>query len=188
MSYSDPTHRLLDAIRGELARIADALEKANMPPEPVLKLAEPKPKGTPKQRHEYEPEFEELWKAYPARNGSNPKWKAQQCWRARIKEARAKDRLLARDEMDKMLHGAKRYAAWCEATGKTGTEMVMQATRFLGTSREFLNTWAIPAPEPEVIKLPRDNDELVKFAAERGIETRPGENWWDFRRRVEDAI
>jgi hypothetical protein len=66
--------------------------------------------------------------------------------------------------------------------------MVMQATRFLGPSKEYENAWGIPA-EVQLIKLPRDNDELVRFAREEhGIEPRTGEKWGAFRRRVEDSI
>ena len=145
--------------------------------------AKPKVKGVPKARHDYEPAFEELWKAYPARNGSNPKWKAQQAWRARKKES---DYPVT--EHDKMINGVVRYAKWSESTNKTGTEMVMQAARFLGPSREYANAWDVPAPELEVIKLPRDNEALVVFAAKRGLAPRIGESWWDFRQRVEDSI
>ena len=155
---------------------------------PEKKPAQKRSEGVPKRRHNYDPAFEKLWKAYPARNGSNPKWKAQQCWRARIKEAAIGVNLGGSIEMANMLEGVLRYAAWCEATGKTGTEMVMQAPRFLGPGKEYENAWEVPAPEPEVLKLPRDNNELVAFAKERGIETRPGENWWEFRQRVEDSI
>ena len=156
-----------------------------------VKTAQKRSEGAPKARHEYEPAFEELWKAYPARNGSNPKWKAQQAWRMRRKEHTRRHITDSPDSgmiENAMLEGVKRYAAWCEATSKTGTEMVQQAPRFLGPSREYENKWDIPAPEVEVIKLPRDNDALVAFAAERGIKTKPGEDWWEFRRRVEESL
>lgn len=150
----------------------------------------PKITGSPKARHEYEPEFEKIWKAYPARDGSNPKWKAQQSWRARQKEAYAKfnSPLDSRNELAGMLKGVKRYAVWCEATGKTGTEMVMQTARFLGPGKEYENAWEVAKPEPAILKLPRDNNELVKFAAKRGLSPRAGEDWWEFRKRIEDAL
>jgi hypothetical protein len=146
--------------------------------------------ATPKRRHKYEPAFEELWKAYPARNGSASKWKAQQCWHARIKETKGNVIIdgISRSPQIIMLNGVKRYAAWCEATGKTGTEMVMQAPRFLGPSKEYENLWDTPAPEVQVVKLPRENNELLKFAAERGIHPHVGESFWEFRIRVGDAI
>jgi hypothetical protein len=158
---------------------------------PNLKPAHKPSGGTPKRRHEYEPEFEELWKAYPARNGSNPKWKAQQCWRARIKEAAAIDvngegkTAIGKVRLYRMLQGVQRYAAWCEATAKTGTEMVMQATRFLGPEKEYENPWDVPL-EVKEIKLPRDNNELLALAKEQGIQPKTGETWAKFRRRVKD--
>jgi hypothetical protein len=154
--------------------------------------SKPKPKAVPKARHEYEPEFEAIWKAYPARNGSNPKWKAQQAWRARRKEYSRKhitDSQTTQVQVEAlMLEGVQRYAAWSEATGKTGTEMVMQTARFLGPSHEYMNAWKIPEPEAEVIKLPRDNDQLVAFAAKMDIHPAPGESFWEFRQRVENAL
>lgn len=41
-----------------------------------------------------------------------------------------------------MIDGVKRYAAHCKAGGKIGTEYVMQAKRFFGVEKEFLNAWA----------------------------------------------
>lgn len=43
-----------------------------------------------------------------------------------------------------MIAGAKRYAAFCEATGKTGSEYVMQAVRFLGPDKYFSQDWEQP--------------------------------------------
>jgi len=151
---------------------------------PAVKTAQKRSQGVPKRRLEYDPRFEEIWKKYPTRNGSNPKWPAFKSWRGRMNEAAN----CKQTENQDMSQGLDRYAKWCEATGKTGTEMVMQAARFLGPSREYANAWEPPAPEIEVIKLPRDYDALVKFAAERGIKTKPGEDWWEFRRRVEDSL
>lgn len=40
----------------------------------------------------------------------------------------------------------------------------------------------------QVVKLPRDLNELVTFARQRGIDTRPGESEWEFRQRIEDSL
>jgi len=149
---------------------------------PAQKTPKKRIQGVPKRRHVYPPEFEALWKAYPSRNGSNPKWQAQQAWNARVKESE----LSAHECQILMLGGVRRYAAWCEATGKTGTELVMRAVRFVGTSREYENPWDCPAPE--AIKIPTEINALVKFADERGIAARPGESTYDFRQRVENSI
>jgi hypothetical protein len=141
--------------------------------------AAPKVKGAPKARHEYSEEFESFWNAYPARNGSNNKWKASQCWNARKREGVS---------ISTMMAGLGRYRAWCEATGKIGTDFVMQATRFLGPAREFEQPWDLPAPEVKVVKIPPNGDDLVKFAKGYGVTTAAGESWFDFRRRVETAV
>lgn len=84
---------------------------------------------------EYPDWFEELWKAYPKRSGSNPKvdaWKAAQ---ARLKEGHAEE------ELQK---GVARYAAWAVAADKVGTEHVMQAATFFGPSCRFLEPYDLP--------------------------------------------
>jgi hypothetical protein len=40
-----------------------------------------------------------------------------------------------------MLSGVIRYKRLCDGTGKTGTERVMQAQRFLGRDELFLEPW-----------------------------------------------
>jgi len=80
--------------------------------------------------------FEVAWKAYPKREGANPKNKAHSCWKARLKEGVTAEQMLA---------GVARYAAYCRATRKTGTSYVMQAVRFFGTERAFENDWTASA-------------------------------------------
>lgn len=89
-------------------------------------------------KQEYSPEFETAWKAYPKRAGGNPKPSAWKHWKARLKEGVTPDDMLA---------GVQRYAAYCRATGNTGTQFVKQATTFFGPDRHFDETWqAPPAP------------------------------------------
>jgi hypothetical protein len=85
-----------------------------------------------------EKEFEEFWNAYPKRTGNNPKHKARQAWNARRKDGHAPEA---------MLFGARRYAAFCEATNRTGTQYVQMASTFLGKDLSFLETWEAPQPE-----------------------------------------
>src|SRR5262249_6224767 len=84
--------------------------------------------------------FADAWQIYPPRTGSNPRAPAERAWGARVREGVAESDLLA---------GTKRYRAWCDALGKTGTELVMQAQRFYGTNREFENPWVVPAADLE---------------------------------------
>lgn len=78
--------------------------------------------------------FEAVWKAYPKREGANPKNKAHSAWKARLKEG---------VKPEDMIAGLLRYQSYCRAKGSIGTEYVMQAQRFFGPSREFENEWAV---------------------------------------------
>jgi hypothetical protein len=100
-------------------------------------------------------DFAELWKIYPKRAGSNPKPKALAAYRKRRKDKIPHEAIRS---------GLERYAAWCEATGKIGTETVMQASRFFGPGREWENDWGLP------IILPKDRDDLWRIRAAIGLE------------------
>ena len=175
MTFSDPTHRLLDSINASLLRIAEALEQSNQ-------LKQKTRQNRTSAPLEYDPRFLAAWSAYPKRNGSNPKAAAYKSWRARIKAATNIDA-----EIAAMHDGTVRYAEWCEATNKTNTETVMQAQRFYGPSCEYDQPWTI-VEQPSLIRVPYDLDALVKFGREHGIETRAGETKDEYRRRVEDHV
>ena len=81
--------------------------------------------------------FAEFWKAYPKRAGGNPKRTALTRWRSAVK----------RDEPANIIAGAERYAVYCLATKKTGTEYVMQATTFLGEREGWTETWEVTEAE-----------------------------------------
>lgn len=87
-----------------------------------------------KNKNAYPEEFEKAWKAYPAREGSNPKNSAYSAWNARNREG---------VDPETMLAGVIRYATFCQAKGQTGTTYVMQGQRFFGKAREFENTWIV---------------------------------------------
>lgn len=82
-------------------------------------------------------EFEQAWSAYPKRHGANPKRDALHAWSARRKEG-----VPAQD----MIDGVHRYARHLIASGKAGTEYVMQAKRFFGPNRLFGEPWEARAP------------------------------------------
>lgn len=92
--------------------------------------------------------------AYPERNGSQP-------WRRALKAIRV--RLCEGHTWAEMIDGAKRYEAWCRATGKIGTEKVKQAATFCGPDKEFLDPWHLPK-SPEAIK---NEDDLRKLVSRR---------------------
>lgn len=125
-------------------------------------------------KNSYTPEFETAWKQYPPRSGSNDKRKAFKAWTARIKAGQA-----IRD----MIDGTARYARYCESSGKTGTEFVMQAATFYGPADppHFRQQWAIPPPTPKT-----DSDWIAKGQA-MGIHARPGESMREFMERVRHA-
>lgn len=107
----------------------------SQPPEsPSVKSNNKKP-GSKQPTDE---QFEAFKAAYPKRGGSQP-WPDAR---------RALGKVLAGcsdpdERLSMIVAGAERYAKFCQAVGKIGTELVMQASRFLN-QREFENDWEIP--------------------------------------------
>ena len=93
--------------------------------------------GKKKSKTDYSAEFDEAWSHYPKRSGDNPKSKAFKAWNARISEGAT---------TQEMIDGVIRYRAWCETTGKLGTEKVKHAATFFGPDKGFLAEWAISTP------------------------------------------
>lgn len=85
---------------------------------------------------EYPDEFERTWCEFPRRAGDNPKKDAYRSWNARLKDGTT---------AQEMHDGTCRYRQFCEATGKLGTEFVMQAKRFFGQSKAFAQPWETPS-------------------------------------------
>jgi len=87
--------------------------------------------------------------SYPERAGD-------QNWRGALRAANA--RLAEGHSTADLIAGARRYAAFVEATGKARTEYVQQAARFLGPSKPFLLPWTPPAkPETAMERIQRLN-------------------------------
>lgn len=83
-------------------------------------------------------EFLEFKSVYPQRAGSQ-RWRdALHACKARLKEGSTWSEILA---------GARRYAAFIEATGKADTEYVMQAKTFVGPEKHFRDPWRPPKRE-----------------------------------------
>lgn len=104
------------------------------------KTLSPKPPFSskkPKAKHAYPDAFEALWITRPARAGGDDKRRALQAWNARISEQHSQESIQA---------GVDRYRAYCEKTGKIGTEYVKQMATFLGPSDppHFTQDWAAP--------------------------------------------
>jgi len=79
--------------------------------------------------------FPEAWLAYPKRAGSNSRADALKCWLARLRDGESPEAMLA---------GTRRFAHFSAATGKTGTEYVMQAAKFYGKSMHYREAWTLP--------------------------------------------
>lgn len=79
--------------------------------------------------------FDAAWVEYPRRAGGNSKANALKAWKARIKQGESPDEMLA---------GVIRYARFCKATEKTGTEFVKQAATFFGPAKHYLEDYKIP--------------------------------------------
>lgn len=86
-------------------------------------------------------DFDAMWGFFPKRNGGNPKQSALKAWNARKREGYT---------ATQMTEGVIRYAVWCEATGKVGTEYVKQAASFFGPDKHFLESWEAPKQKPQV--------------------------------------
>lgn len=137
-----------------------------------------KPRSSKKQK--YPPWFEDIWRAYPKRAGSNPKWKAWCALRARLFGMPEDDAI--HYAANRVFNGVYAYKLFCEKTGKTGTEYVMQTATFLGPDKHFKNDWTIPAQADNV---PKDDNKLSSWAAERGYRGAwAGESHAQFRRAL----
>lgn len=73
---------------------------------------------------------------YPHRGGGQP-------WTRAVKAC--KTRLAEGVTWEEIIEGAKRYAKYCEAAGKVGTEIVMHASTFLGPDKRYLEDYDVPA-------------------------------------------
>lgn len=84
---------------------------------------------------------ERLRFVYPKRAGSQPWQRALKACNARLAEGHG---------WAEILDGVDRYAAFARTTGIEGTAYVMQAARFCGPEKHFLETWDPPPTSAEV--------------------------------------
>ena len=101
-------------------------------PDSSLTTGERSPAGTA----EVEPAgFADAWADYPARGGGNARPAALRAYRARLNAGVAPAELAA---------GARRYAAYCQATKIAGTRFVKQAATFFGPDAHYAEPWDAP--------------------------------------------
>ena len=91
-----------------------------------------------RKKIEYSPEFLELKEIYPRRINGNPWPRAFKAYNARIKEGYTHAEIK---------EGLARYAEVCDATGKTGSEFVLQAATFFGPDLRWEDEYEIPKPK-----------------------------------------
>lgn len=91
--------------------------------------------------HPIPPEFIKFRATFPARAGSQPWRRALTAACVRIREGAS---------WSEILDGTRRYADFCLATGKLGTEYVMQAATFVGPEKRYLELWTLPATKADV--------------------------------------
>lgn len=89
--------------------------------------------------HGYPDWFESLWKIYPPRVGANDKRKAFRAAGARLKNGKSVDQLFA---------ALGRYRNFLQASGRWGSEFVMQAATFFGPGGHVDNPWVYSSPQP----------------------------------------
>ena len=83
-----------------------------------------------------------------------------------------------------MTFGVNRYAAFCQATGKIGTEFVMMASTFFGPSQHYLEDWVLPDGG-----MPRDNKYLEGWALEKDLPLpNIGEEFPEYRKRLKATM
>lgn len=124
-------------------------------------------------------DFEEAFQHYPKRIGGNPKSKAAKAWAAR-RAAGVEPLVLGA--------GMRRYAAFVKATGKDGTQYVMQAATFFGPDEHYLEPWTVPAivvtpprfrPGPTVTEIAdqRHQQQVALEEAYQAAAHRAGAQW-----------
>jgi hypothetical protein len=71
-----------------------------------------------------------------------PKRAGDMNWRGGLRGGQA--RITEGHKPEEFMEGARRYHEFCRITDKIGTEFVMQASRFLGPGKPFLQPWDPP--------------------------------------------
>lgn len=112
---------------------------------------ESKPPDPPKET-EHETEFERLWLKRPRRAGNDPKQRAFNAFKARLRNGAS---------VEDIESGMERYNRFCEATGKIGTETVMQFATFCGPDEPWSQDWRIPR---QGASLSHSNDDAIARA------------------------
>lgn len=94
----------------------------------------------------YQQEFEEhIWPVYPKRNGGNPKKPALKAYRASRKRGNSFEDIRA---------GLGKYINYVKASGKVGSELVMQAQTFFGPNDRWNDDYGNPQANGRIVEDP----------------------------------
>ena len=138
---TDPAWLVCDMLQAERAKYSKQAKRRS---EAASKAAQVRwkdkqPAAAPRSKRSkvgtYDNMFEAVWQAYPRRAGGNPKKGAHRAYLATLNRG---------VEGEDMLNGTQRYARFCAATKKEGTEYVMMAATFLGPNEHWAEPWAVP--------------------------------------------
>lgn len=124
----------------------------------------------------YTPEFERAFAAYPKRLGGNSKREAFGKWTASLNRGA---------DPKAMEDGVHRYAKFCDAIHKTGTEFVKQAATFFGPSECWLDAWDVPLHSSRG-GLPRIAETLALLAVEYELVAKSDPD--SYRARMQRAL
>ncbi len=114
--------------------------QAELPPE--------KPADKKSAKAGYPQWFETLWSQFPPRSGASDKRRALQAANARVGEGKTPDDFLA---------AVDRYAKFVRATGRWGSQYVMQAQTFFGPGGHVDNPWSVPHDFSRTNPVPRES-------------------------------
>lgn len=125
--------------KGGLSRAQARLKQSELESEKEIET-ETKDKDSPRDKRAVtdEPEgFALFWATYPRRAGARPRAPTLTRYRGLVTHGVAREAIQA---------GVERYAAYCRATGKEGTEYVKQPANFLSTvGMLWTEPWTVPA-------------------------------------------
>lgn len=129
-----------------------------------------------KKKIEYSPEFLELKAIYPKRCGGNPWPRAFKAYNTRIKQGYTHEEIKA---------GLIRYATFCEKTGKTGSEFVLQAATFFGPDERWEEEYELPKPKiNDQFKGMNRDLQITKKSEIMHIPAKKGELMHEFTARI----
>ena len=153
--YRGDAEPVPDHMPGEYPTDASHSQTPQPKPESITTAKNKGPTARLSTRQDGNFDLESFKAVYPKRAGAQPWARAARAVKARIKGG---------SNLDDMILGARRYADFCEAGGKTGTAYVMQAATFLGPELHFLELWEPPASKASGV-YDRNAQRVEEYAA-----------------------